>query len=128
MTESTYTWPAPAGVGTELGATVRVPHTPFSLGATRLTTSTKFNAAFQSATSQGNAQDLHRTQEALHFEIGVSVGGDKGEFAVFAGPSVLKATQALLTTVHPTAQPYSSQDHEQEPGKGLKWGSDAQWR
>ncbi|MGE3276477.1 MAG: hypothetical protein AB7O67_15290 [Vicinamibacterales bacterium] len=125
--DTTYTWQAPAGFGTELGGTLRVPRTPFSLGVTRLTTKTTFTGAFDTGANEGNARDLLRTQEALHFEIGFSIGGDHGEFAVFGGPSFISAKQSLVTTVNTTARTYSFQNVETDRVRGFNIGLDGAW-
>jgi hypothetical protein len=124
LSTTTYTIQAPAAFGTELGATLRIPRTPFSLGATRLTTNTKLEGAFDTGWEQGTAKNLRRTQEAFHGEIGFSIGGDKKEFAIFAGPSIISAKQQLLVSVNPVTKTYSYQEIQTERVRGFNIGMD----
>jgi hypothetical protein len=84
--------------------------------------------------ADGTTVPLIRTQESLHIELGFTMGQDSWEASIFAGPSIIKATQRLVSGVNVQEQAGSAQitsiradNVETERIKGFNVGFDASY-
>jgi hypothetical protein len=106
---SVYTFLKPKPIpGIEAGAALRLSN--FSIGATWMRSTAVFTDSVTATIPspqiggaarvvRGETVGLGRSQDAIHLECAVTLGHDKWVASVFAGPSLIKANQTLVTGI-----------------------------